>query len=70
MCGSELLTFWRSLLPPPSRLKWCTNSMHQVLKAYGISEAIIGDCMLFFPTLISADTHKIMCMLTHYFECG
>jgi hypothetical protein len=33
--------------------------MHQVLKASENSEAIMGDCMLFFPALISADKHKV-----------
>ena len=49
--------------------------MHQVLKATGISEAIMGDCMLFFPALKSADkqnyVHELFTVLnvaTLYFK--
>jgi hypothetical protein len=33
--------------------------MHQVLKASENSEAIMRDCMLFFPASINADKHKV-----------
>ena len=36
--------------------------MHQVLKASGISQAIMQDRMLFFPALKIADKHKATCM--------